>query len=187
MLASAFAYLLTFILAFTLVLITAFLLRIVLILVASRIYALVTGDKDPKKLILSSIKFVQPAGFLSSIFHGYFSLALGVVVLRGFAVPIDWFLGAFLAASFILFGLRNIQKPPEVKINADSNIQQVNDDTTLIIDPELQQANPMENMQDELKNQLKGRMQEFMQGNTIVGLIGKVTGVVLATFNYIPL
>jgi hypothetical protein len=187
MLASAFAYLLTFILAFTLVLLTAFLLRIVLILIASRIYAAVSGNKDPQKLIMTSIKFVQPAGFLSSIFHGYFALALGVVVLRGFEVHIDWFLGAFLTTSFVLFGLRNIQKPPKVNLNENSNLHQVNSDTTLIIDPEVQQANPMDNMQEELKNQLKGRMQEFMQGNTIVGLIGKVTGVVLATFNYIPL
>ncbi len=188
MLSSAIAYFLIFVISFTVLLAVAFLFRILLVLTASRLYFLFSKDNSPQNILSSSIRFVQPAGFLSSIFHGYSAVWMGIVILGGMGISIDWFLAVFLGTSFLLFGLRRLNRPANVRVGEEaesSNRRKVNEETTLIIDPALQQANPMEDMQQEMKNQLKGKMQDFMQGNAIVGMIGKLTGVALAAVNYI--
>jgi len=190
MLASAFGYLLTLILATTLIALIAFFFRMILVMLLTRIYVGVTGNTSPADMIKLSIRFAQPVGFLTSIFHGYASLWMGVVILRGLQVPIDWFLAVFLGVVFLFFGLRRLNSPAEVSVNTngDNNVIKHNEDTDIIINPDLEEGkDPMQQFNQHMKSQLKSQVSEFMQGNTIVGLIGKVTGVALGMFNYIPL
>jgi len=99
--------------------------------------------------------------------------------------------------TFIWFGIKRINNPTKINVdNKDNNrITTTNSDgeeTTIIINPEAEQSlnieqDPMKMFNDQMKNQLKDQTKEFMQGNTIIGLIGKVTGVALGAMSYIPM
>lgn len=189
---SAFAYILTLFLAFTIIPFVAVLLRLLLITLFSRAYWLVNKKPAPATLMQFSVKIAHPIGFMTSIFHGYVALWMGTVLLIGMAVPVDWFLPILLNVTFLWVGFRRMQKPPKVAVSNSNRLSTTNslgEETTIILNPEEEIMNPEENMfaqqQNELKEQLKEKASEFMQGNTIIGLIGKVTGVLLATFNLI--
>ncbi len=182
--ASAFGYLLTLLLSFTLILFLAFILRVLLVLLFSKVYTMVVGKNNPMALINTSIKVVQPAGFLTSIFHGYASVWMGVVLLTGLSVPVDWFLGVFLGASFLYWGSRNLSKNTKITFNENENEKDLGNNTTLIINPE--EASSENHMKNKLEEQLKGKVQNFMEENKIIGLMGKLAGVALASLNYIP-
>ncbi|MGH1336390.1 MAG: hypothetical protein ACRBFS_09705 [Aureispira sp.] len=190
MFASAFAYLLTLFLAFTLIPLMAVFLRLLLIALFSRIYWLFNKRPAPAVLLQFSIKIAHPIGFLTSIFHGYIALWMGFVLLRGMDVPLDLFLPSVLTLSFFWIGMRRIKRPTKVAVNNRlTTTNSLGEETTIILNPEENIINPEENMfakqQEDIKEQLKEKASEFMQGNTIIGLIGKLTGVLMATFNLI--
>lgn len=190
MFASAFAYLLTLFLAFTIIPLMAVLLRLLLIALFSRLYWVFNKKPSPAILLQFSVKIAHPIGFLTSIFHGYVALWMGYVLLRGMDVPLDLFLPSVLTMSFFWIGMRRIKRPAKVAVNDRlTTTNSLGEETTIILNPEENIANPQENMfaqqQEEMKEQLKEKASEFMQGNTIIGLIGKLTGVLLATFNLI--
>lgn len=190
---SAIGYLLTFFMAFTIIPLIAFFLRMLLIMLFSRIYWGVTGDKSPLGLLQFSIKLAHPLGFITAIFHGFVALWMGVVLFNGLDLNIDLFLPGILIFTFIWFGVKRVNNP--AKINVDNKITTTNSDgeeTTIIINPEAEESlsveqDPMKMLNDQMKNQLKDQTKEFMQGNTIIGLMGKVTGVVLGAISYIPM
>jgi hypothetical protein len=186
LLASAFAYLLTLFLAFTIIPLMAVGLRLALIALFSRVYWVINKRPSPAVLLRFSVRIAHPIGFLTSIFHGYMALWMGKVLLRGMGVKIDWFLPSFLILSFLWVGIRRIQRPAEVAVsNRLTTTNSLGEETTIILNPEEEMLNPEENMlqqqKNEIKEQLKERASEFMQGNTIIGLIGKLTGVLLGT------
>lgn len=187
---SAIAYFLTLFLAFTIIPVIAVLLRLLLIALCSRIYWLANKKPSPAELLQFSVRIAHPIGFMTSIFHGYVALWMGVVLLRGMAVPLDWFLPLLLIISFLWVGIKRIKRPPEVAVNNRlTTTNSLGEETTIILNPEEELLNPEEELfakqQNEIKEQLKEKASEFMQGNTIIGLIGKLTGVLLATFNLI--
>ncbi len=187
---SAVAYLLTIFLAFTIIPVLAVLLRLALIALFSRLYWIFNKKPSPAVLLQFSVRIAHPIGFLTSIFHGYVALWIGVILLRGMAVPLDWFLPTMLVLAFLWTGFRRIKRPPEVALSKRlTTTNSLGEETTIILNPEEELLHPEENMlqrqQNELKEQLKDKASEFMQGNTIIGLIGKVTGVLLATFNLV--
>ena len=189
MLSSALAYFLTLFLAFTIIPLVAVLLRLILIAVFSRLYWLFNKNPSPAALLQFSVRIAHPVGFLTSIFHGYTALWMGVVLLKGLDVQLDWFLPIILATAFVLWGIRRIQNPAEVKVNnklTTTNSQ--GEKTTIILNPEDNDSNmDMDSaaQQEAVREKIKEKASEFMQGNTIIGLIGKVTGVLLATFHII--
>lgn len=190
---SAIGYLLTFFMAFTIIPLLAFFLRMLLIMLCSRIYWGITGDKSPLGLLQFSIKLAHPLGFITAIFHGFAALWMGVVFFNGLDLTLDLFLPGILIFTFVWFGIKRVNNP--AKINVDNKITTTNSDgeeTTIIINPEAEESlnveqDPMKMLNDQMKNQLKDQTKEFMQGNTIIGLIGKVTGVVLGAMSYIPM
>jgi hypothetical protein len=194
---SAIGYMLTIFMAFTIIPLVAFLLRMLLIMLFSKIYWNVTGDKSPVNLLQFSIKLAHPLGFATAIFHGFAALWMGVVLLNGMEVKLDLFLPGILIFTFIWFGIKRIGKPAKVDVNSKVNnrITTTNSDgeeTTIIINPEMEEnlsteQDPMKMLNDQMKNQLKDQTKEFMQGNTIIGLMGKVTGIALGAMSYIPM
>lgn len=190
MLYSAIGYLLTFFMAFTIIPLIAFLLRMLLIMLFTRIYWGITGDKSPVGLLQFSIKLAHPVGFLTAIFHGFAALWMGVVFFKGLDLPVDYFLPAILSFTFLWFGLRNLNNPSAVRVdNKFTTRNSDGEETTIILHPDAQDnpmhEDPMQQFNDQIKNQLKDQTKEFMQGNTIIGLIGKVTGVILGTLYHI--
>lgn len=187
MLSSALAYFLTLFLAFTIIPLVAVLLRLVLIALFSRMYWLFNKNPSPAALLQFSVRIAHPVGFLTSIFHGYVALWMGYVLIKGMSVQLDWFLPIILTTAFVLLGIRRIQKPAEIKVNNKlTTTNSLGEKTTIILNPEENGAHTDSDLaaqQEAIKEQLKQKTSEFMQGNTIIGLIGKVTGVTLATFN----
>lgn len=194
---SAIGYLLTLFMAFTLIPLVAFLLRMLLIMLFSKVYWSFTNDKSPVNLLQFSIKLAHPLGFITAIFHGFAALWMGVVLLNGMGVKLDFFLPGILIFTFIWFGIKRIGNPAKVNVAGEFNnkITRTNSDgeeTTIIINPEMEEnlsteQDPMKMLNDQMKNQLKDQTKEFMQGNTIIGLMGKVTGIILGAMSYIPM
>jgi hypothetical protein len=192
MLYSAIGYIITLFMAFTIIPLLAFLLRMILIMVLSRAYWGITGDKSPASLLKFSIKLAQPIGFLTAIFHGYAALWMGAVLLRGLGVPIDYFLAALLGGSFIWFGVKRLQTPADIKVKNNLKITDKDGEETIILNPDVDStpedgaaSNSMNNLDGKLKKQLANQTREFMQGNTVIGLMGKLTGVVIGTMSHI--
>lgn len=164
----------------------AFILRLLLIALFSRLYWVLNRQRSPAELVQFSVRIAHPVGFLTAIFHGYAGLWMGTVLLRGMGVPVDWFLPAILILTFFWWGSRNLQKPKEIAVTTGSTITTTNaagEETTIILNPEqestAQQNDPMYQVNERLKAQLKDQIRDFMTGNTVIGLIGRVTGVLL--------
>ena len=194
---SAIGYLLTLFMAFTIIPLIAFLLRMLLIMLFSKIYWSLTTDKSPVNLLQFSIKLAHPLGFITAIFHGFAALWMGVVLFNGMDLKLDLFLPGILIFTFIWFGIKRIGNPANVNVEgeATNRITTTNSDgeeTTIIINPEMEdnlstEQDPMKMLNDQMKDQLKDQTKEFMQGNTIIGLMGKVTGIALGAMSYIPM
>lgn len=194
---SAIGYLLTLFMAFTIIPLVAFLLRMLLIMLFSKIYWNLTSDKSPVNLLQFSIKLAHPLGFVTAIFHGFAALWMGVVLFNGMGLKLDLFLPGILIFTFIWFGIKRIGNPAKVNVEgeATNRITTTNSDgeeTTIIINPEMEgnlstEQDPMKMLNDQMKNQLKDQTKEFMQGNTIIGLMGKVTGIALGAMSYISM
>lgn len=182
----AIAYILTLIMAFTLIPMLAFLLRVVSILTISKLYWSLSSNKNPVNVVKFSVNLAQPVGFFTAIFHGYLAVMMGAVFLRGMvsSSAVDLFLPIFLGASFLFFGLRRIQNPADIKIK--NNMEMKEGQQTLILNPDENQdhtEDPMQTLNKKMQQQFKENAQEFMQGNTIIGLMGKLTGVAIATMS----
>lgn len=181
---SAIGFLLTLFMAFTIIPLLAFLLRMISILLFTRIYWGFTKDRSPVNLLQFSIKLAQPLGFATAIFHGYAALWMGVVFFKGLELAVDWFLPASLGMAFIWFGLIRIKKPADVEVK--SNIKKGKDgQDILVLNPEVNSTpdddeDQMTSFNKEMQERLKENTKEFMQGNTIISLIGRVTGVAMA-------
>ena len=141
----------------------------------------------------------QPLGFLTAIFHGYAALWMGITLMNGMGVKYDHFLGIFLVFSFIWFGMRNINNPSKVNVinGNDNNSQGLTfkdgDPNTIVLNPEVESIpengainDPTQKLNEQFQKQLKEQAANFMQGNSIIGLIGKVTGTIIATMSLIP-
>ena len=195
MISSALAYLLTLFMAFTIIPLLAFFLRMALIMILSKFYWSISKDKSPVRVLKFSIKLAQPVGFLTAIFHGYAALWMGAVFLRGMEgeSAVNLFLAIFLGLAFLLFGIRRLKNPADLKV--ENKIELKNGEQTLILNPEEEKEeesasygeDPMKTLNKKLQEQFKNNAQEFMQGNTVIGLIGKLTGVAIATMSLIPL
>jgi hypothetical protein len=185
--------------AFTIIPLVAFLLRMLLILISSKVYWTITGDKSPVSLLKFSIKLAHPLGFITAIFHGFAALWMGVVLFNSMGLNVDLFLPGFLLFTFLWFGIKRMNNPAKVNVDGDAKVSNrittTNSDgeeTTIIINPEIEdglstEQDPMTAFNDQMKGQFKDRTKEFMQGNTVIGLMGKVTGIVLGTMSYIPM
>lgn len=183
MFSSALGYLLTLFMAFTIIPMIAFFLRVILVVIITRIYWAFAGEKSPMDMFRFSMQLAQPVGFITAIFHGYASLWMGVVFLKGLEVTIDWFLPGILGIFFLWFGLQRIQNPADVKM--ETSIQAKNQDTgdpdVIVVDNDEE----IRNLNKKFEEQIKEQSKEMLMGNTIVALIGKITGLVLATLSMI--
>ncbi|MFT5648388.1 MAG: hypothetical protein ACI976_003088, partial [Aureispira sp.] len=118
---------------------------------------------------------------------------------NGMDLKVDLFLPGFLLFTFIWFGIKRMSNPAKVNVDGEAKVSNrittTNSDgeeTTIIINPEMEEdlstePDPMKAFNDQIKSQLKDQTKEFMQGNTIIGLLGKVTGIVLGAMSYIPM
>lgn len=183
---SLLGYSLTLFVCFMIIPVFAFILRLILIAFFSRIYWMLNRQRSPAELVQFSVRIAHPVGFLTAIFHGYAALWMGTVLLRGMDVPVDWFLPALLTLAFLWWGSRHLQRPRHMAITTGNTITTTNpagEETTIILNPEqestAQQNDPMYQVNERLKAQLKGQIRDFMKGNTVIGLIGRVTGVLL--------
>ncbi len=182
----AIAYILTLLMAFTLIPVLAFILRIISILTISKLFWSLSSDKSPVKVVKFSVGLAQPVGFCTAIFHGYLAVMMGAVFLRGMvgASAIDLFLPLFVGCSFLFFGMKRIKSPAEVKVK--NNLEMKDGRQTLVLNPDEKnntEEDPMKVLNKKMQQQFKENAQEFMQGNTIIGLIGKITGVAIATMS----
>jgi len=193
-------YILTLFMAFTFIPLFAFLVRLLLIVLFTRIYWMFSADKSPLITAKFSVKLAQPLGFLTAILHGYLALWMGTVLLSGMGAEYDMFLGIFLVFCFIWFGMKAINKPANISINGNDGSNpngltfKNGDPNTIVLNPEVNSIpedgipnDPSQNLSEQLQKQLKEQAASFMQGNSIVGLIGKVTGTVIATMSMIPI
>jgi hypothetical protein len=171
--------------AFTLIPVLAFVLRIIIILSISKLYWSLSSSQSPVKVVKFSVGLAQPVGFSTAIFHGYLAVMMGAVFLRGMVgnSAVNIFLPLFVGASFLFFGRSRIKKPAEIKIK--SNLEMKDGQQTLVLNPEESKSeeDPMKLLNNNMKKQLKENAQEFMQENTVIGLIGKITGVAIATMS----
>ncbi len=188
---SAIGYLLTIFMAFTIIPLLAFLMRMILIMVFSKVYWGIASDKSPAALLKFSIKIAHPLGFATAIFHGYAALWMGVVLLRGLGVSIDFFLAGFLGISFLWFGIKRLKNPADVKVENKLTLTDKDGEETIVLNPEVastpdsEENYSSEELNQILQGKLKEQTQEFMQGNTIIGLIGKLTGLAIGTMSHI--
>lgn len=191
---SAIGFLLTLFMAFTIIPAIAFLMRMFLILFLTRIYWRFSEDKSPANLLRFSMKVSQPLGFLTALFHGYAALWMGVVFFKGLDLTLDLFMPVSLAVAFIWFGLQRIKTPAEASVEFKNNIRKDKDgNDILVLNPGVPSSEDEEmgedpdNFNRRMQERLKENTKEFMKGNTIVNLIGRVTGVVMASLSMIPL
>jgi hypothetical protein len=184
-----FAYFLILLLAFTLFPLITLLLRLILITFLSGVYMKLPFGKNPQSVLNFAVKIAQPMGFITSLLHGYLSVWFGVVLLSGMSGKgsVDLFLPLLLGVAFVWFGTKQLKSPADVKVN--NNIEFRDGQQTIVLNPdEKNDQNEQEDFifNDELKEKIKANTMEFFKGNTIVGLIGKLTGLALATMSLIP-
>lgn len=183
MFSSALGYLLTLFMAFTIIPIVAFFMRVILVIIMTRIYWAFKSNKSPMDMFKFSIQLAQPVGFITAIFHGYAAVWMGVVFLKGLDVTVDWFLPIVLGVFFTWFGLQRLQSPPDVKVESRIKLgeQDTGDPDVVVIDNDEEVKNLNKDFQEKIKEQSK----EMLLGNTIVGLIGKITGLVLGALKLV--
>ena len=136
-----------------------------------------------------SIKLAQPVGFVTAILHGYLAVQMGAVFVRGMiGTSADdlKFMPLFLGICFLYFGIKRLKNPADVKV--ENKIEFKGGQQTLILNPdetsdEDSNEDPMKILNKNMKAQFKENAQEFMQGNTIIGLMGKLTGVAIAAMS----
>lgn len=189
---SILGYSLTLLLAFTIIPLFAVLLRLLLIALCSRLYWVSGQGRSPAEILQFSVRIAHPIGFATAIFHGYAAVWIGSVLLRGLGLPLDWFLPVFLLLSFLWWGVRNLQTPNNIAVTTGNTITTTNsagEETTIIFNPEqestAQQNDPLYQVNDRLREQLKSQVSNFMQGNTTIGLIGRLTGVILGAMYFV--
>lgn len=183
MFSSALGYLLTLFMAFTIIPIVAFFMRVILVIIMTRIYWAFTSNKSPMDMFKFSIQLAQPVGFLTAIFHGYAAVWMGIVFLKGLDVAVDWFLPIVLGVFFTWFGLQRLKNPADIKV--ESSIKVNNQDTG---DPDvvvIENEDEIKNINKDFQERMKEQSKEMLLGNTIVGLIGKITGLVLGALKLV--
>ncbi len=179
---SIIAYLLILLVTFIILTPVAFIIRLILVGLFTKLYASIASN-NPIKVVQFSIKSAQPMGFVTSLIHGYLAIQCGIIILRGIGLQIDIFLPVFIGAAFLFFGIRRITTPADIKVNESDNVIQHNDQMKIILDKDAHDPeaaeDPMKEMKDKMNANIKNQLQDFMQGNSTVVLIGRVTGVVL--------
>ncbi len=181
------AYLFTLLMAYTIIPLFALLVRILSILSLSKMYWSISRDKSPVNVAKFSIKLAQPVGFATAILHGYLAVQMGAVFVRGMigrSADDLLFMPIFLGVCFLYFGIKRLKNPANVKV--ENKIELKDGQQTLILNPDEtteEEEDPMKILNKKLQSQFKENAQEFIQGNTIIGLMGKLTGVAIAAMS----
>jgi hypothetical protein len=167
---SILGYALTLISALTLWAFVGLLLKLVLFFIVGKILGL-------PQFLLKAAQYMPPIDFVSSLLHGFLSYWFGGVLLGSLGVPVDAFLGFFLAAAFVIVDAPKIQASKTVP-----NLQEAKSQL-----PADLRDNPMFGMfQNMAANEDNPQMQaakQMMRNNRIIVLIGKVTGALLGLLN----
>lgn len=187
-------YTLTLFMAFTLIPLFAFLVRLLLIILCTRVYWKFSRDMSLLTTAKFSVKLAQPLGFLTAMLHGYLALWMGTILFRSMGTDYDMFLGIFLVFSFVWFGFRNISNSADLSMNTNSLTFKDGDPNTIVLNPDVESIpddgtinDPSNKISEQIQKQFKEQAASFMQGNSVIGLIGKVTGTIIATMSMIPI
>ena len=82
----------------------------------------------------------------------------------------------------LIFGIRRLTTPAKINVLARCVIQH-NDQMKIILDQHAanqeEADDPLKEMKEKMQANVKNQLQDFMQGNSMVVLIGRITGVVL--------
>ena len=180
--ASIFAFILILLVTFIILTPVAFIIRLILVGFLTKVYASIVSQ-NPVKIVQFSIKSAQPMGFVTSLIHGYLAMQCGIIILRGIGLQIDIFLPIFIGAAFLIFGIRRLTTPAKINVNGSDNVIQHNDQMKIILDQHAanqeEADDPLKEMKEKMQANVKNQLQDFMQGNSMVVLIGRITGVVL--------
>ncbi len=194
MLFSALAYLLTFFVGTKILPGITLVIRLILTLLLSRTYGIITNKKSAIDMVRHSVSLAHPIGFLASILHGYWAISFGAIIFAWLTVSTDLFLGIFIIVSFLLKDIPKllVQSKDKKEPKKESKIGEL----TILEEPiaeypvqgfeDYAQAGT-NNLQEDIQKHFKNQYQEFMHGNSLIGLIGRITGAILGTIHFIGL
>jgi hypothetical protein len=198
MLNSALAFILSAFFILTFLTLATFLIRIALTFLLARFSAIVSGNKSPVTIVKNALQIAHPVGFLTSILHGFWAIAVAISVFGWFDLEKDLFIGLLVVSTFIVRDIRKLNKKPIKKAKKTTPKEGT---LTILEDPYEEsisandfQQNPFGNFNtgnnaggNYIQDYFKDQYQEFIHGNSLVGMIGRITGAALGTLTYIGL
>lgn len=165
---SILAFLLTVILGFTIAAFMGILVKLGLFVISF----FVIGQKT---MVRHFIKVAQPIDFVASITHGWMAVWLGRMMFREFDVTIDLFLPVSLLLLFLWSDFNRVRRRKQmISMKSEFKVK---------ISDEL---NITENMNAEQIG-IQEKMKEMVYSSSVITMIGKATGIILAAMNLIGL
>lgn len=153
MLYSALAYLLSGLLALTLVSFLGTVVKMLLFLIVSRLVG-------QERLLRNPGSIMRPIDFVSGIAQGWLALWLAGLVFAWLVVPVDMFLPLFLAVAFFWFDWQNLRRQQAAFERGD-------------VPPQVAF----------LPQEMQERFYAMLYNSAVIGIMGKITGVATAFFN----
>jgi len=169
------AYFLILLSALILWALVAFLIQMLLLLLIGRVVGI-------QKMLLNMMQYVGAASFVAGISHGFLSMWWGTCILYWMSRPIDFVLGIFVGAVFII--------PLVVKLRQQS--QRANDAQAM--SQQLAQrfggndggaAGQFADMLQNMGQRGAGALEKGIGKTDMIGFVGRLTGVGLGVLNMV--
>ena len=165
---SILAFLLTVILGFTIAALIAVLAKLILFVFSFFIIG-------QKKMVHHFTKIAQPIDFIASIIHGWMAVWLGRMMFREFDVTIDLFLPVSLLLLFLWSDFNRVRRRKQlIDVKSEFKVE---------ISDELNITDNMSGEQISVQKQMK----QMVYSSSVITMIGKATGIILAAMNLIGL
>jgi hypothetical protein len=164
------AYLLVLLSAFVLWGIVAFLIQMLALLIIGKIAGI-------QQMMLNLVNYISMASFISGISQGFLSLWFGAIILT-WLVPTQapsLFLGVFLAIAFVI--------PTVTKLSQSQSRERQNKGLTPTMPENVAQNEQMAEMFNMMQQQGNSALKTGASKTTVIGLIGKITGVGIGVLN----
>ena len=110
MLNSALAFILSAFFILTFLTLVTFLIRIALTFLFARLSTTISSDKSPVTIVRNALMIAHPVGFLTSILHGFWAIALSISVFSWFDLEKDLFIGVLVVSIFLLRDIPKLGK-----------------------------------------------------------------------------
>lgn len=164
------------ILAYILVLLSAFVLWGLVAFLIQMLALLIIGKAvGIQKMMLNLVNYISMASFISGISQGFLSLWFGALILGWFSLVPTYFLGIFLAIAFVI--------PSISKLSQSQSRERKSKGLAPTMPENVAQNEQMAEMFNMMQQQGNTALQTGASKTTVVGLIGKITGVGIGILN----